>query len=63
VAKGSRLRLVVTALNSLFFEKSYHSGGVVADESGKDARTAHVTLWHDAGHPSALTVPLGRGDG
>lgn len=63
VEKGSRLRLVVTALNSLFFEKNYHAGGVVANESGQDARTAHVTVWHDAGHPSALSIPLGRGDG
>jgi putative CocE/NonD family hydrolase len=60
LAKGSRLRLAVTALNSLFFEKNYHTGGVVADESGKDARPAHVTVWHDAEHPSALTIPLGR---
>jgi putative CocE/NonD family hydrolase len=60
VAKGSRLRLVVTSPNSLFFEKNYNAGGVVAAESGREARTAHVTLWHDAEHPSALEIPIGR---
>ncbi len=28
------------------------------EESGKDARTAHVTLYHDAEHPSFLELPL-----
>ena len=38
--KGSRLRLVVTAVNSILWQKNYNSGGVVADETAKDARTA-----------------------
>jgi hypothetical protein len=56
--KGSRLRLVVSSPNTPDLEKNYNSGGVVADESAQDARTAHITLWHDAGHPSALTIPV-----
>jgi len=60
VSKGSRLRLVVASPNSIFLQKNYNSGGVVAGESGKDARTAHVTLWHDAAHPSALEIPIGK---
>jgi hypothetical protein len=39
-------------------QKNYNSGGVVAEESGKDARTAHVTLYHDAEHPSCLELPV-----
>jgi putative CocE/NonD family hydrolase len=58
IDKGSRLRLVIGPLNTKFFEKNYNAGGVVADESGKDARTVTVTLYHDAQHPSALTLPL-----
>lgn len=58
IAKGSRLRLVLNCLDSIYWEKNYNSGGVVADETAKDARTAHVTLYHDAGHPSALEVPV-----
>jgi len=60
VAKGSRLRLLVHCINSIGAEKNYNSGGVVADETGKDARTAHVTLLHDASHPSALEIPIVR---
>jgi len=58
IHKGSRLRLVLKSINSIYSEKNYQSGGVVAKESGKDARTAHVTVLHDAEHPSALVVPV-----
>jgi uncharacterized protein len=58
VSKGSRLRLVITCPNSMFYQKNYNSGGVVADETAKDARTAHVALYHDAQHPSALEIPI-----
>lgn len=57
VAKGSHLRLVVSSLNSTGLEKNYNSGGVVANETGKDARTAHIQLLHDAEHPSMLELP------
>lgn len=56
--EGSRLRLVVTAVNSIFWQKNYCSGGVVADETAKDARTCHVQLYHDAEHASAIDLPL-----
>ncbi len=58
VAKGSRLRIVVEALNSPDSEKNYNSGGAVENETGRDARTAHITLYHDARHPSVLEVPI-----
>jgi putative CocE/NonD family hydrolase len=58
IAKGSRLRLVLNSPNSIYLEKNYNSGGVVAEESGKDARTAHVTLYHDSDHPSSLELPM-----
>jgi uncharacterized protein len=58
VAKGSRLRLLVQCPNTTGIEKNYNSGGVVALETGKDAKTAHVTLLHDAEHPSALELPI-----
>ena len=56
--KRSRLRLVVTALNSIFSQKNYCSGGVVADETAKDAHTCHIQVYHDAQHPSAIQLPL-----
>ncbi len=58
IGKGSRLRLVLRSPNSTQLEKNYNSGGVVAEESGKDARTAHVTVYHDAEHPSRLELPV-----
>lgn len=61
VKKGSRLRLVLGPLNSIYAQKNYNSGGVVADESMKDARPVSVTLYHDAKRPSALYVPIGAG--
>ena len=56
--KGSRLRLIVTAVNSIFWQKNYCSGGVVADETAKDAHTCNVQVYHDAQHPSAIQLPL-----
>ena len=58
ISKGSRLRLLVRSPNSIFTQKNYNSGGVVAEESGADARTAQVTLFHDAEHASYLELPI-----
>jgi putative CocE/NonD family hydrolase len=58
--KRSRLRLVFSSPNSIYLEKNYNSGGDVAAESWKDARTAHVTLYQDAEHASYLEVPAVR---
>jgi len=58
IAKGSRLRLIVSSINSTGAEKNYNSGGVVAAETAKDAKTAHITLVHDPEHPSALELPI-----
>ncbi len=58
VAKGSRLRLVLNSPNSIFSEKNYNSGGRVEVESGKDAHVAHVSVYHDAEHPSSLEIPV-----
>jgi putative CocE/NonD family hydrolase len=58
IAKGSRLRLVVRSINSPGAEKNYNSGGVVAAETGKDAKTAHITVVHDPEHPSAIELPV-----
>ena len=58
IAKGSRLRLFVHCPNTTGTEKNYNSGGVVALETAKDARTAHVTLVHDAEHQNTLELPV-----
>lgn len=56
--KGSRLRLVISSPNSIAWQKNYNSGGVVAEETAKDARTAHVQIHHDATHASSVSLPL-----
>ena len=56
--KGSRLRLVISSPNSILWQKNYNSGGVVADETVKDARTAQVQVYHDATHASSIQIPF-----
>lgn len=56
--KGSRIRLVLECPNSIQLEKNYNSGGDVAAETAKDAKTAHVMVLHDAEHPSELELPV-----
>jgi putative CocE/NonD family hydrolase len=58
VSKGSRLRLVLSSIDSTYSEKNYNAGGNVEAESGKDARVAHVVVYHDAEHPSLLEIPI-----
>ena len=60
VGKGSRLRLTIAPINSIFAEKNYNAPKPVAEQSMSDARTVTVTLFHDKAHPSALYVPLGQ---
>ena len=56
--KSSRIRLVVYSPNSIFWQKNYNSGGVVADETAKDAHTAYIKIYHDAQRPSSIDLPL-----
>ena len=57
IRKGSRLRLVLQCVNSIYWQKNYNSGGAVAQETAKDARTAHVTVHQNSRYPSFLEVP------
>ena len=58
ISKNSRLRLVFKSPNTMKLEKNYNNGGVVAEASGKDARTAHITLYHSEAYPSNLVLPV-----
>ena len=60
LSKGSRLRLVVHSPNSIYLQKNYNSGGVVAEETASDAKTAHIRLHHDAERASFLELPIAR---
>jgi len=56
--KGSRLRLIISSLNSPEFGKNYNSGGIVANETAKNARKAIIKLYHDKKYPSVLELPI-----
>ena len=58
--KGSRLRLFIRSPNTIALQKNYNGGGVVANESGKEARTARIALHHDPKYPSVLEIPITR---
>lgn len=58
ISRGSRLRLLIRCPNSIFLQKNYNSGGIVAEETARDARIAHVTLHHDEQHASYLELPV-----
>ncbi|MCI0606079.1 hypothetical protein L0156_24085, partial [bacterium] len=58
IAKGSRIRLLIRCPNTIYLQKNYNSGRIVAQESAKDARTAHIQLFHDSDHPSSLELPI-----
>jgi uncharacterized protein len=58
IDKGSRLRLIITSPNSIYIQKNYCSGGIVANETSKDARSAHIIIYNDRLHPSVLYVPV-----
>jgi uncharacterized protein len=58
IEKGSRLRLIISSPNSIYIQKNYCSGGVVANETAKDAHTAHIKIYNDSKHQSALLIPV-----
>lgn len=60
LAAGSRLRLVIGPINSIYSEKNYNSGGDINRETFADGAPVTVRVIHDAAHPSALAVPIGR---
>jgi hypothetical protein len=60
IENGSRLRLIITSPNSIYIQKNYCSGGIVANETSKDARLAHIIIYCDRQHPSVLYVPVMR---
>jgi predicted acyl esterase len=54
VRQGSRLRLIVAPVSSMYSQKNFNAGGDVSSESVRDARAVTVKLYHDRAHPSAL---------
>lgn len=60
LAKGSRLKLAFGCIDTVYAQKNHHSGGVVADETPKLAKVAHVEVLNDTEHPAVVDVPFSR---
>lgn len=58
IPRGSKLRLVVRAPNSIYTQRNYNSGGDVSRESAADARVVRVKLRQGGQHASFLELPL-----
>jgi len=58
LTKGSRIRLVLSCINSPEWQKNYNSGGAVAYETAEDARKAIIKLYHTPEYMSALELPV-----
>ncbi len=60
VAQGSRIRLLIRSPSGASIQRNFNGGGVVSDETAKDARTATIELHHSTRYPSTLSLPIGR---
>ncbi len=58
IARGSRLRLLITSPNSIYLERNYNSGGETVRESAVDAHTATIRLYHSKERPGILILPI-----
>lgn len=59
--EGSRIRLVITPVNTPALDKNYQSGGNTITETAADARTGRVRLHTGPDHPSRLVLPVAPG--
>jgi uncharacterized protein len=60
IPAGARLRVTIAPLNSPNYQKNYNTGGRVGYEELKDARVAHIKIFHDAAQASRLILPLAK---
>lgn len=58
IERGSRLRLLIHAPNSIYTQKNYNSGGDVSRESGAVARRVRVVVHQGGRHASFIELPI-----
>ena len=58
ISKGSRLRLLIKAPNSIYVQKNFNSGENVVTENAKNSKIAEVILYHNHKYPSVLKLPI-----
>lgn len=61
IGEGSRIRLVITPVNTPERDKNYQSGGNTITETMADDRTGTVRLHMGPEHPSRLVLPVASG--
>jgi len=60
LAKGSRLRISFSVMNTSGEQRNMNTGGPVSEQTIEDAKPVQVTLYHDRKYPSRLVVPVIR---
>ena len=55
---GHKIRLEVSDSNFPRFDRNSNTGGTIAEEPETEFVVAENTIYHDAEHPSHLTLPL-----
>lgn len=58
IPAGARLRLVLMPLNSPNYQKNYNTGGRIGYEDPRNARVAHIKVFHDGSRGSVLLLPI-----
>lgn len=58
--EGSRLRVVITPLNTPLTDKNYNSGGDTILETDAEAQPATIQLHMGPEHPTSLSLPVVR---
>jgi putative CocE/NonD family hydrolase len=56
--KGHRIRVTIASTGAPFYEPNNQTGGAQTVDWMKTTQHAINTIWHDAGHPSRIIVPL-----
>jgi hypothetical protein len=57
-AAGNRIRVLVTSSSFPRFDPNANSGNAFGTDSDDDLRTARQTIFHDAGRPSCVLLPV-----
>jgi len=60
LAKGSRLRISFSVMNTSGEQRNMNTGGPVSEQTIKNTKSVQVTLYHDRIYPSRLVVPVVR---
>ncbi len=58
IEKGSSLRLVLTPLNTINYQKNYNSGGINSSETIEDSQVTKISLFSGSANQTRLLIPV-----